>query len=209
MRRGFVDATYRSRALWAAFFMSVIAITNAANFVPIPNDALGSALSFAPFLALVIVCFVFVDKSILVAVQTDFFHRNTLRWLALRRPALTSLVLSSAVIMVAVLSYGSQADTPLWVNLGYYQFFLVSALVLGVAVVALIVGSRRTPDKTLKKHIRLLGYALAFFVVSLVAGFSASDAAYVASEGLTLFATYFLYLSTMSLTSLGRVEKDA
>jgi hypothetical protein len=216
MRRGFVDATYRSRALWSAFLMLVIAVTNAQFFFSFPNDVLGTVLGFAPFIAIIIVSFAFVDRSMLVAVRSDFFHRNPLHWLQLRIPASVVLVGSAALIFAAVTvsaqlaNSGPGTNAPIWADLSYYQFFVVVVLILGYAAIGLIVAARRTPDKTLRRSIRLLGLALGSFVVSIVLStIIPGDAGSILGDVFTLLATYVLYLSAMSLTTLGRVEKDA
>ncbi len=216
MRRGFIDSTYRSRALWSAFLMVVIAVTNAESLVPLPNDVLGAVVGFVPFAAIVLVSFAFVDRTVIVAVRSDFFHRNPLRWLQLRRPASVVMAASTALILVAVATSsqlansGPQSDAPLWVDLGYYQFFLIVAAILGYSAIALTVAARRTPDNTLRKSIRLLGIALGFFVVSVLTfAVSSTDASAILGDALTVVATYVLYLSVMSLTSLGKVSKDA
>ncbi len=213
MRRGFVDATYRSKALWSALLMSVIALTNAVSLIPLPNNQLWNTVTFIPFLALVGFTFAFVDKTVLVAIKSDFFHRDILRWSKLRVPAASVLAGSgffifSGVALSPSFSVGQSAVVT-WVDVAFLQFSLIAASVLGFAALALAIGAHRTSDRTLKKHIRLLGFALTSFAVSLVIpGVGSSDAAAVFQNSLTLVATYLLYLSTMSLTSLGHLQKE-
>jgi hypothetical protein len=215
MRRGFVDATYRSRALLSAILMSVVAISNAFFFVPLPNNALGGIVGFVPFSAIVGVCFALVDSNVLAAARSDFFHRTILHWPDLRLPAGAALGGSGVFILWAIASdpqafaSSPQSSDPFWVLVAYYQFFFIAAVVLGYGAMGLIIGSRRTPDRTLKKYIRLLGFALASFALSLVVfTASSSDATMILGDLLTLGATYVLYVSVMSLTSLGHVEKE-
>jgi hypothetical protein len=214
MRRGFVDRTYRSRALWSALLMVAIVVTNAVGFFAFPNNLAGSLALFAPFLSIVVVSYAFVDSTVLVATQSDFFHRDIFCWKRARLPSYVVLAASCAIVLVVVSlpPYGNSPGTSfsIWSDIGYYQFVTISVVLLGYGAASAFFGSRRTSDLTLKRHIRLLGIALAFFVLSLaVFGFSSSDPAQIAGDVLTLLATYTLYRSAMSLTSLGKVEKEA
>jgi hypothetical protein len=215
MRRGFIDPVYRSRALWSAVLMFTIILTNAMTFVNLPNDTIDNIIGFSPFLALVLVIYAYVDRSVMVAMSTDFFHRNTLHWLQFRRPGyglMTAGALVTFGIVIALPQYiqssGPTTTAPFWVAIGLQVFFLFAIFVLGISALALGVASRRTSDRNLRRSIRLLGYALGLFVASLaILTASNSAPAIVAGNILTLGATYFLYRSTMSLTALGRFEK--
>ena len=215
MRRGFIDPVYRSRALWSAALMFVIILANLNNFISLPNDTISNVIGFSPFVAIVLVSYAYVDRSVMVAVSTDFFHRNTLHWLQFRRlgyglMAASTLITYGSIIVAPQYLFASGPTSAQQPGFGivFYQFFAVIIFVLGISALALGVASRRTSDRNLRKSIRLLGYALGLFVVSLSIGIlSNSAAANVAGNILTLGATYFLYLSTISLTALGRVEK--
>ena len=216
MRRGFIDPVYRSRALWSAVLMFVIILTNLNGFVSLPNDTISNLIGFSPFVAIVLVSYVYVDRSVMVAVSTDFFHRNTLHWLQFRRLGYgllgaTSLITYGLIIVAPqyfVSGYPTPAHPPLFVAIGLNQFFAVIIFVLGISALALGVASRRTSDRNLRKSIRLLGYALGSFVATIfITSVSTSDAASIVGNILSLIATYFLYRSTISLTALGRVEK--
>lgn len=216
MRRGFIDPTYRSRALWSALLMVTIAVTNALTFVSLPATALGSLASLAPFLAIVIVCYAFIDRTVLVAMGSDFFHRDVLGWTRTRIPSYLIFAASSlAVLFIATFPpYGNSSAPPafgIWGVILTYQFFAVAIALLGYGAVAAVYGSRRTSDLTLKRHIRLLAVAVGFFVIAILTfSFSSGDLGQIISDALTMLATYFLYRSVMSLTSLGRIdEKEA
>jgi len=211
MRKGFVDPTYRSRAFWSGFLMVVIAVTNATGLIPLPSGIAGSLISNLPFMAIIGVCFAFVDRTAIVGMKSDFFHRNILGWMQVRIPL--------DVVMAGSLVYGTIAFTapestapspPLWDLIGMFQILIVAVGLLGFGAVVIIIASRRTPDQTLKKNIRLLGIALGWFVLALV-NFSivpSADVATVIGSLLTILATYFLYLSAMSLTPLGRTIRE-
>jgi len=211
MRKGFVDPTYRSRAFWSGFLMAVIAVSNATSLIPLPNGVLGSLIFSLPFLGIIGVCFAFVDRTAIVGMKSDFFHRNILGWTQVRIP--------SGVVMAGSLAYGIIAlnvpestapSPPLWELIGMYQIFIVAVGLLGFGAVVIIIASRRTPDQTLKKNIRLLGIALGWFVLALAdfAIVPSGDVSTVVGSLLTVLATYFLYLSAMSLTPLGRTIRE-
>jgi hypothetical protein len=211
MRKGFVDPTYRSRAFWSGFLMAVIAVSNATPLIPLPNSVLGSLISNLPFLAIIGVCLAFVDRTAIVGIRSDFFHRDILGWVRVRVPAGVVMAGSLVYGVVAINAPESTAPSPpLWDLIGMFQVFIVAIGLLGFGAVVIIIASRRTPDQTLKKNIRLLGIALGWFVLALAVFFVApwSDVATVVGSLLTILATYFLYLSAMSLTPLGRTIRE-
>ena len=82
MGRGFVNRLYRGRAHWTAAVMLLTIIS--LSISSIYGNGLG-LVSTIPFAILVLVMFVFADRTIQVAVEMDFFHRNTLRWRLVRK----------------------------------------------------------------------------------------------------------------------------
>ncbi len=213
MRRGFIDPVYRSRTLWSAVLMFVIILSNLMTFVNLSSDTISILIGFSPFVAIILVAYAYVDRSVMVAMSSDFFHRNTLHWLQFRRLgygllAATSLIEYGAIVVAPQYFVSGPTSAAPVFAIVLYQFFVIIISVLGISALALGVASRRTPDRNLRKSIRLLGYALGLFVVSLLIGTGSNSAGgNVAGNILTLGATYFLYRSTMSLTALGRVEK--
>jgi hypothetical protein len=208
MARAFVNRAYRSRAYWAALLMLTIVVGNFSGFISFPEGTLGRALSYVPFIVLLLVLLVFVDRVIRVAMEGDFFHRDILRWRTVGKATYPALVVSMAIS--ASTSYqviGSSAPAPSALVLAaYFQLVVVIPLVFGYSVAALIIGGRRTPDRVMKRHIRLLGYGLLCFVVGFPF-FSGGPLENLFGNLMTLFADLFLYFSVMSLSLLGRVEK--
>jgi len=175
MRRGFIDPVYRSRVLWSALLMFVIIIANLSGFVNLPSDTIGSVIGFSPFVGIILVSYAYVDRSIMVAMKTDFFHRNTLHWLQFRRLgygllAATSLIEYGAIVVAPQYFVSGPTSPAPVLDIVFYQFFVIIISVLGISALALGVASRRTPDRNLRRSIRLLGYALGLFVVSLSIG---------------------------------------
>jgi hypothetical protein len=216
MGNGFVSAVYRGRAFWSAAVLSVIVLSNVSNYVPFPNDLVGFVLSFLPFPLLLTTILAFVDRSILVAIASDFFHRGILRWQAMRKPAYALYALSflGFVMAASLLPNNENAPTtgdPALLFVAFYQFFVVFPGILVYAAAALVIGARRTPDNVLKSNIRFLAFALAAFIISFAIGAATSDAAPfdLVDDALSFVATYMLYRSVMSLSTIGKMEKIA
>jgi hypothetical protein len=202
--RVLVKGAYRSRAFWSSAVMIIIVISNLAGVLPVP---------FPVFLIpILIVILAFVDSSIRVAQEMDFFHRSALGWQGVRKPLYVILLLSSVIFVWALLF--TSLDT-LPAQLGASQFFAVVAILFSYSAAALIVGARRTPDRTMRRFVRMLGLAIVSMVLYLTiwipfAPFSTTvqDLGNMISYFFTVAAAYFLYHAVMSLSTLGRVEKE-
>lgn len=207
--RSFIDPVYKSHARWLGFLLGVILISNLNNFVPYnTNTSLGNFLSFVTFPAIVGVVFAYVDRTILVAVRTDFFHRDTLHWGRVRRPA--AVLLGCSIVVTLLLSWFVPTNPPLWALICLYEFFLVTIVTLGYGAVALVIGARRTADRTFRRHVLLLGMALAAFVC-LVGSFfiPGEDAQAVVSACISTGSLYILYRAVMSLSPLDSVTTES
>jgi hypothetical protein len=202
MSKGLVDATYRNRARWGAVAAFVIAIDIAATFVAnitgfTPTSLEAAELGFATFASAFIALFAFADSTVLVAIKSDFFHRSTVRWTQARRPALV------AILVCAVIDAALGGYTP------FFAVFVVVAVTgVAYAAAALFVGARRTQDKTLKRHVRLLGWALVVLLPSVILStFTSYAVANLVSQAGIDAGFYLFYRALMSLTPLGRVER--
>jgi hypothetical protein len=215
MGREFVSPIYRSRAFWSAGLIIVIVIGNLSNYLPSTNSDVLAILFVGPFIALLLAVLAFVDRTVLVAIETDFFHRGILRWQILRRPAYVAMVVGFVVFIVSSFFVPADQNAPvagdsILVFVAFYQFVVVFAVVFGFAAAALAVGARRTPDLTLKRHIRFLAMALGIFIVNLLLSVATNDVVPfdLVDDALGLTSTYMLYRSVMSLSPIGRVQKD-
>lgn len=209
MRRGFVRGAYRSRATWSTFLMVVIITSQVANYSP--DSGILSLLGIVPFVALLVVIFAYADRSVLVAIDTDFFHRDTLAYHRVRWPA--AIAFAASFIVVAgggvILSPAQQSSV-----LGEILndlFYVALVGILGYLTAALIVGARRSADRTLRRSILLLGLALSTLVFSIVVTnpLTPNSLPYViVNQGTGIIGIYLIYRSVMSLSPLGRVEKN-
>jgi hypothetical protein len=206
MARVFVNRIYRSRAYLATVLMLTIIMITPFSYLSVPDTAIGNLLGILPLFALLLALLAFVDRGIKVAMEGDFFHRDILHWRALSRYAYAALLISLVVASVSLFSVGGSDTSPLPDVVGVYQLLVVNTVVFGYSVVALVIGGRRTPDQIMKRHIRLLGYGLIFFVISFPF-FSGSPIENLAANVVIIFANLFLYLSVMSLSDVGRVGR--
>lgn len=211
MRRAFVSAVYRSRATWSILLMLIIIILFLSNFISFPSSGALAVVGFLPFLALILVFVAYADRSIVVAIQTDFFHRDTLAWPSVRWPAAIALV--GFVIALVV---GGNILTPTEQSsfLGVLfndLFFAFLAAILAYIAAALVVGARRSADRTLRRSILLLGLALFTLVLSIVVTSPLTSGTLpfaIVNQGTGIVGIYLIYRSVMSLSPVGHVEKD-
>lgn len=194
MGRDFVNQLYRARAFWTAAVMLMVMIDlSIANIAG--NVGLVTAI---PFIILFMVLFVFADRTIQVAIEMDFFHRNTLHWRQVRK-LLYVLLLANVVYFIVGL-----AEAVLSPLLAFGTVFGA----FSVTIVAVAVGAGRTPDRTIKRHVRLFGIFLVGFLVALYASQPGiSPAVNLASDLIIVAVAYSLFLMVMSLSPVGRVEK--
>jgi hypothetical protein len=217
LRGTFVSSPYRSRAGWMALLLAVVMVSMLTNYLP--NTPFYQNIGFLTFPAVLLVIFAFVDRSVIVAMQSDFFHRNTLYWSQLRWAA--GVVMAGAIIALVALSldpamnaFGSGPPPPslaIWVDVANFLFEVVIPGVIAYGTASLIVAARRTSERALKRNLMFLGLALATLVISLVASspFSSGTLPYlVVNDGTAIVGMYLLYRAVMSLSPLGRVEKE-
>ena len=193
--RDFVDQLYRARAFWTAAVMLIVMID--LSIADIAGNELGLVTAI-PFVVLFMVLFVFADRTIQVAIEMDFFHRNTLHWRQVRK-LLYVLLLADVVYFIVGLAKNVLSPLPAFSTiLGAFS----------VTIVAVAVSAGRTPNRTIKRHVRLFGIFLVGFIVALEAGQpGVSLAVNIASDLIIVAVAYSLLMMVMSLSPVGRVEK--
>ncbi|HYB76049.1 MAG TPA: hypothetical protein VEC08_03725, partial [Nitrososphaerales archaeon] len=168
MAHAFVDRVYKSKALWMAALLSSILLSELTGFIQFPSTALGSLLVISPLVLVIIVSYAFVDRTILVAMRSDFFHRDVIGWMKVRLPGFVLMAGALCLIVADSVFVPSNAPTPpLWSTVAFDVFVVVVPLVLGYAAVVVVLSARRTADRTLKRHILFLGVSLACFAAIL------------------------------------------
>lgn len=208
MTRSFVDPVFKSKARWSVTLLGMILLTNVVSLIPSSPNILISILEFLPFLALLITVYAFVDRTIVVAERMDFFHRDVLSWSRLRVPLYIVVVVVS-LSFVGTSFYSTESLAPAWLVDTIDTSILLLVGILGYASVTLVVSARRSVDRTLRRHIQLLGVSLAMFVFTIaLSAFTLTDAEVVLNDAISVASLVVLYFAVMSLTPLGKVGKD-
>ena len=132
--RALMRGVYRNRAYWiGATAIDLIFFVAVADFFPT-----ASPLQPIAFLVTFVVLIAFVDTSIGVAREADFFHRSIRGWERVRKPFAALLLASSAVALGTILAVGANTYLNTLVGvLGFFQLFAVAALIFSWGAVAL------------------------------------------------------------------------
>jgi len=203
-----VKGAYRNRAIWTGGTAISLILFTLATGLPASNP-LGSLA----FFLILLILFAFVDSSVRVAQETDFFHRSPLGWQRLRKP-LYGIILGYTAIAVLLISLiGSTAAAVSLV--GEAIWFIIAGVSLSYSAAALVVGARRTPERSLRRFVRMLGLTIIcmilFFTVWIpFIPFSPTiqDFGSLLSELFIPGAAYYLYRAVMSLSPVGRLEEE-
>lgn len=232
MGRKFASRPYRSRAFWFAGVMLTVLFWLLFTTLYLSGAdlaAFGEGFSVEVALVTVFVVFVYADRTILVTLDMDFLHRNTLHWKQVRKLAYVALFAGVVDLMVqipftaaptcstcgAALNPGAPSwyatfynATGLFFNIDFFGSFLV---LFPYAFGAAIIGARRTSDTTMRRHVRWLGLSFLIFLLTFVIGFIVGDILSLAGVvefylGVSAFL-YASYRALMSLTSIGKVAR--
>jgi hypothetical protein len=237
--RAFVNPLYRSRARWTAGVLVLLAVAVFGDLISPPSSSLPALITLPSYLmaledyvglaivGFIAAIFVSVDRTILATMDMDFFHRTALGWPKVRIPfyilMFVAVVESLGNSYLGGLPLGQVSTWEIYavgsIPTGAYSWFplfvfALLALIYGYSAAAMVIGARRTPDRTLRKHVRSLGTAIiSFFIAIVTLTFTsytlASDPAVSLVPDFLLIVTgYLFYQVTMSLSPLGRVERD-
>jgi hypothetical protein len=228
--RNFVGGVYRSRAFWFAGVM-LVALELVLSTLAIllfglyPSTSL-SWLGIISFLAFLLVMFVYADSTILVTLEMDFLHRNTLHWRPVRTLAYAAIFAN--ILYLAVLIFLTNPPpcvssgqcslyvpgVPSWIqaiflySIALYEVVPVALVTYAYSITAVIIGARSTSDMTMKRHVRWLGLSFIIFFVAFVVSFFVNGVPFI-STALLLVLVYTFYRALMSLTSIGRLKAEA
>lgn len=194
-RRVLASPLYRSRALWTG---SVALITILFDVVAIglenssPTGSISGSLppsgswEFGAFVALVaagaLVVFAWIDRTIGVALELDFLHRDAIGWKKLR------LIAGAAIIVGAV---GAEVSPAGW---GSILSIILLAAPAAYMAGALVVGGSRVRDDTMRRYMKWMGLLVASLILQLI---TTAIPPYL-NFPLAIFA-YFLYRASTSL----------
>lgn len=199
--KSLVSRVYRTRAYWLVVLMIIFA-----TFAVYPSSSV--TVSNILFLTFLFALLVFIDSNVSVAREIDFFHKDTLHWHSARIPMFSAVVASSAIVGV-LLTTSANSNILGIVLVGY---FVLLGAVFAYSGAALFVIARRTYDRTMKRFVRMLAFAILCYVLFLTL-FIPLDAIYpslgdVVTAFIAIGAAYFFYLAAMSLSDVGRIVKE-
>jgi hypothetical protein len=196
--RALARGVYRNRAFWIAGVLIADALQSQVPDAP----TIGNLPVFViTFFLLLCVVFVFIDSTILVTLDMDFFHRNTLRWRQGRFVAYAVFFIFATMFLY--ISY-------LGASPGYAFLLLLGFVVISAySVVALVIGARRSADRTLRRHVMLLGlFVILFLTISFTFNYTSILPVDLLDDFLGVLYAYVLYRAVMTLSPVGHVEKD-
>lgn len=231
--RRFVSQVYRSRAFWFAGVM--LSVLFWLLFTGLFYSSVKNVEGIAVELSLITILLVFVcaDRTILVMLEMDFFHRNTLHWRRARVPAYVA-IFAGAIFLIAQIPLTAAPTCsgcyaallpglPSWVSVFInpttesivtIELLLGSLVIFGYLFSVFLIGTRRISDMTLKRHLRWLGLSVLLLIVTIAGGYLESifigfDGDVVLSSFEILVMSYTFYRALMSLTVIGKLEVRA
>ncbi len=205
-----VGGVYRGRAYWTAALAGAAVIFNLgiSTSVPILSYAGGTPVFPIIFLALLF----FADSNMKVMKESDFFHRDILRWNSLRTPVIVAMVAVNAFIIGALFTFPESTFTnpPPWAGVFIIVWFGYAGFVFTYTAAALIIGARRSADASLKKYARMLGLSLLsfmlFFTIWLPLSYFGNFVSGAVSGFFMIPAAYYIYRAVTSLSPLGKID---
>lgn len=129
------------------------------------------------------------------------FTGTRLHWRQVRKLLYVALLADSVYFLVGVAT-----QTPIFSPLPAFGAILV---VLAFTITALAVSAARTSDRTIKRHVRFFWIFLVGFLAALYTSqLGIALVVNLASDLIIVAATYSLFLMVMSLSPIGRLEKE-
>jgi len=203
--RSLVTRVYRTRAYWLIALTIIFAIVNA----DFSSSTIGSDINYWGFFVFLFVLLFFLDSNVAVAKEIDFFHRDILRWQKVRIPLLVAIVVTSAVTIVASTEVTAFAITLSGVAILVY--FGLLGVALAYSGVVMLVISRTSYDRTMKRFVRMVGFAVLFYVlfvtIWLPLDFLYANLGDVVTDFIAIGTAYFFYRAAMSLSLVGRIQE--
>jgi len=198
--RALVNRVYRNRAYVTGIFAILVVcnllVPDSWTIVGIPFYA----LTYFLFLAFI---FVLIDSTILVSLETDFFHRNTLRWRQVRLVAYPMIL--AIEVEAEVTNY--LPSNFLSAMVGEVLLVVVLAVFVFVSVYSIltaIVSARRSSDMPLRRFLKYTGILVLLFLVNTLIYVLVTEAV---APFLFIIFGYVTYQMAMSLSPVGKLQK--
>jgi hypothetical protein len=199
--RALVNRIYRDRAY---FVGALIVFLLAQSFVPDNLVFLGFYLYQVTYFALAFFIIVLIDNTILVGLDMDFFHRNTLRWRQTRLVVYPIFIIVVVSLLFALSGYLPVSHSGGILVIGSFVFIFT------YAAATLVVTAHRTPDRPMRKFLMYAGVLIVGFLVStLINNYTNIDAVDVFDDLLGVGLAYVNYLMVMSLSPMSKIKKES
>jgi hypothetical protein len=206
--KSLVTRVYRSRAYWLSILMIILAVLN----LPFPpSSAIGSDIGYYGFFVFLIALLVFIDSNVAVSKEIDFFHNDILHWHRIRVP-MFSAVTAGTVIGILASTVSTNSGLYTLAGIGIVAFFVLLGVVFAYAGAAMFVIARRTYDHTMRKFVKMLGFAVLCYVlfvtIWLPLDFIYPNLGDIVTDFILIGTAYFFYQAAMSLSPVGRIQKE-
>lgn len=198
--RAFVNRDYRALANLMALLNVALLVVGLLVYLQLYFNASAAPIWIDRINAVfVIVGFNFLDRTALVFMETDFFHRDSLHWRRARKSAYVAffLLLAAGFISLLVLSE---------ISFAIISIILVAVFpFIGYLLAVLVVSGRRSPDVIVKRFMRLLSFALLIFLAGALFN-NPFLRIWIVHDVITLIGAYVFYRAVTSLSPLGRAR---
>jgi hypothetical protein len=219
IRHALFSGLYRTRALWTgvlgfvAVFHAILLLLYASGVInfPVPPANIGipsiiptfvfQFADYATFLTLVILVVALTDSSIRVALDRDFFHRDTLNWRGLRFAVYAVSIIFDATRFLSLFPPSDLSDVAS--NTATAAF----AVVVFFAAANLVVSGNRVKDRPIRMYNLYLGIAVFLFIVTVVLFALPPPIDYLEFVAIVL-AGFFVFKMTTSLSPTNRIGKE-
>ncbi len=199
LSRALVNRGYRNTAIWTALIaIALVATVYPLLFFALSNFAPSSffqlVVLYAVSTADLIILYAWLDSTIRIAIDQDFFHRDTFGWSHLRYIFWAGLIL---------------LDLSVWMGLlipTNYPFFVARGLAFagffGVVGLVLFVSGLRTSDRTIRTYLMWLGLIMLWALVMAVLGTLAP----FAFPSAWVVMGYLLFRAARSLSPISKLQ---
>jgi len=204
--RSLVNRFYRRRA----YAIGIFGILSAINLAIPPSWMIkGMPVDDMSYGLILLFLFALLDTTIMVSLDTDFFHRNTLRWRQARLvayPLMVALtIVTSAGGLLIIIGYLPQNYQSTGIG---FAIQVVSAVVflpsLVYAILTATVSARRISDATLKRFMMFLGILVLLYVVNTLIWTLITKEI---TPLLTVLYAYVAYRMVMSMSPVGKLQE--
>lgn len=199
LSRLLVDTVQKTRAIWTAALSILLSVTTLA-FILAPTSGPYSGIFVVPLIAFVLALSGLVDSTIRVAIDQDYFHRNTLHWKKLR------FLFWAGILFIFVANPLFLATGFSYIGSGLALSFLEGVVPFAYGIATLFVSGRRSKDRKMRSYLRWVGLAVVSFLgVAVVGNILGGAGAFL----LVVVLAYFLYCAARSLSPTNRMEKGS